>query len=101
MPLTAEEATRIFAEKQFNVPLLHARIDITNHEGYKCCGGTDPNCYCSFAESDWQTYQLVGFKEDGTIVSTEIGDRYTSFNEVLSMILVEGNTEENKRRGRL
>ena len=20
-------------------------------EGYACCGGSDPNCYCSFAES--------------------------------------------------
>lgn len=27
------------------------RVEMTFDEGYACCGGTDPNCYCSFAES--------------------------------------------------
>ncbi len=26
-------------------------VDFILDEGYSCCGGSDPNCYCSFAES--------------------------------------------------
>jgi hypothetical protein len=89
--ITAEEATRLYAEREFNEALVHARIDIENHEGYKCCGGTDPNCHCSFAESDWQTFDLVGFRANGTYVTKQIGDKYTSFNEVLGNILAVGN----------
>lgn len=99
MPLTAEEATRRYAEKEFKVDLLHARVDIENHEGYKCCTGSpddDPSCYCSFAESDWQTYNLVGYKLDGSVVYKEIGDRYTSFNEILGKILVIGNADYDR-----
>jgi hypothetical protein len=26
-------------------------VDFDWNEGYACCGGSDPDCYCSFAES--------------------------------------------------
>lgn len=96
MPLTAEEATRRYAEKEFKTDLLHARVDIENHKGYKCCGGTDPQCYCSFAEGDWQTYHLIGYKLDGSVIHKQIGDRYTSFNEILGQILVIGNADYDR-----
>lgn len=32
--------------------LLHStRVEFDFNEGFNCCGGSDPNCYCSFAES--------------------------------------------------
>lgn len=27
------------------------KVEMDFNEGYACCGGTDPNCYCSYAES--------------------------------------------------
>lgn len=32
-----------------NPATVTVRFDFS--EGYACCGGSDPNCYCSFAES--------------------------------------------------
>lgn len=26
-------------------------VTMTFNEGYACCGGSDPDCYCSYAES--------------------------------------------------
>lgn len=34
-----------------DIVLGSVRVDFTFDEGYACCGGSDPNCYCSFAES--------------------------------------------------
>ena len=27
------------------------RVEMDFDEGFSCCGGTDPNCYCSYAQS--------------------------------------------------
>lgn len=34
-----------------NVDPKTVNVSMDFSEGYACCGGTDPNCYCSFAES--------------------------------------------------
>lgn len=33
--------------------------------GYACCGGSDPDCYCSFAESPSATVKIYGTTRDG------------------------------------
>lgn len=35
-------------------------VDMDFDEGYACCGGTDPNCYCSFAESPSAKVEITG-----------------------------------------
>ncbi|MFE7717547.1 hypothetical protein ACFU44_00725 [Nocardia rhizosphaerihabitans] len=49
------------------------RVDLDFSEGYACCGGTDPHCYCSFAESPSCKVRITGRTIDGDSVSAEIG----------------------------
>jgi uncharacterized protein (DUF779 family) len=35
-------------------------VDMEFDEGYACCGGSDPNCYCSFAESPRASVEISG-----------------------------------------
>lgn len=34
-----------------SIDLDSVRVRMDFDGGYACCGGTDPNCYCSFAQS--------------------------------------------------
>lgn len=36
------------------------KVEMEFNEGYACCGGSDPNCYCSFAESPSATVSITG-----------------------------------------
>jgi hypothetical protein len=53
--LTAEEAIERWARQKlesrykYNFDKVTAEFEMD--PGYACCGGTDPNCYCSFQES--------------------------------------------------
>jgi len=38
-----------YGYKNIDANGVNVRMDF--NEGYACCGGSDPNCYCSFAES--------------------------------------------------
>lgn len=35
-------------------------VDMEFDEGYACCGGRDPDCYCSFAESPSANVSITG-----------------------------------------
>jgi len=56
-----EEISRRWALSKLS-PLLREKVseesvtvDFVLDEGYNCCGGTDPNCYCSLATSPQMT----------------------------------------------
>lgn len=56
--LAYEEAVRIWALKNMSRYKIRKEIvedsvsvNFVLDEGFGCCGGTDPDCYCSFAES--------------------------------------------------
>lgn len=34
-------------------------VEMNFNEGYACCGGNDPDCYCSFAESPSAEVQIT------------------------------------------
>lgn len=42
------------------VDLETVRVDFTFDEGYACCGGSNPDCYCSFAESPSAKVEING-----------------------------------------
>lgn len=53
------------------IDLDTVQVELDLEEGYACCGGSDPSCYCSFAESP-SAHVLVSCKGVG------IGKRRTS-----------------------
>lgn len=57
------------------------------NEGYNCCGGSDPLCYCSFAESPSASVRVeaknVGSSQDSRIFSWTQDVEDFSFTEVL------------------
>lgn len=36
-------------------------VDQEIDPGYNCCGGSDPECYCSYAESPSMKIEIVGY----------------------------------------
>lgn len=36
-------------------------VDVEIDPGYQCCGGSDPHCYCSYAESPSIQVEIRGF----------------------------------------
>jgi len=41
-------------------------VEMDFNEGYACCNGTDPLCYCSFAESPRSDVRVTGQAEKRT-----------------------------------
>lgn len=47
-----EEAIKLWAAKKLGIdPASVESVWFDIDQGYQCCGGSDPDCYCSFAES--------------------------------------------------
>lgn len=40
--------------------VTNVKVKLVFNEGYACCGGTDPHCYCSFAESPSANVEISG-----------------------------------------
>lgn len=55
--MNADEAIRAWGLKRLKkaYPRLNfyedVHVSIEMNEGFSCCGGRDPDCYCSYAES--------------------------------------------------
>jgi hypothetical protein len=66
-------------------------VDFVMDEGYACCGGSDPDCYCSFAESPKLTavvsYRVLG-KSRGPKPSITL--TYIDFAETLKEMFEVG-----------
>jgi hypothetical protein len=58
--------------------------------GFACCGGRDPDCYCSFAESPSATVKITGEGRDLRYHSTTIDADCFDFATVLGEILDVG-----------
>lgn len=59
--------------------------------GYECCGGTDPDCYCSLAESPSASVQITGTTDTGRTLTHSIDAEDFNFTEVLGEILCAGD----------
>lgn len=61
-------------------------VEMQFDEGYACCGGYDPNCYCSFAESP-SANVVISCGQYRTEISTDDFD----FATILGEIVAAGN----------
>lgn len=61
-------------------------VETEFNQGYACCGGTDPNCYCSYAESP-SAYVVITSGKLRDTISVEDFD----FAEILGEIVKAGN----------
>lgn len=50
--------------------IVDVKVDMDFNEGYSCCNGSDPDCYCSFAESPSCNIAITGtgISKDGKSV---------------------------------
>lgn len=50
--MTYDEVVKVWAGETLSVdPASITSVQFDMTEGYACCGGRDPDCYCSYAES--------------------------------------------------
>lgn len=83
MTLTADEAILAYA-RRFYPTAATARIEMEVDEGFPCCGGSDPNCYCSMAVGPSQELVLTGYSDDGFFRKVlGDGDMFVTILEVL------------------
>lgn len=61
-------------------------VEMEFNEGYACCGGTNPNCYCSLAEYP-SAYVVISSGIHKEYIAQEDFD----FTEVLGEIVRAGN----------
>lgn len=63
------------------------KVEMEFNEGYACCGGSDPLCYCSFAESPSAEVVITGETLSGRKFSCRIDSYSFDFAEVLKEIV--------------
>lgn len=66
-------------------------VDMDFDEGYACCGGSDPSCYCSQAESPSARVTIRGTDQDGYPHMVTISAVDFDFATVLGEIVEAGD----------
>lgn len=61
-------------------------VEMDFNQGYACCGGSDPDCYCSFAESPSANVAI----RSGKYVTTISADEF-DFASILGEIVAAGD----------
>lgn len=64
-------------------------VDFNFNEGYVCCGGTNPDCYCSYEESPSAEVMIMGRDYNGHQFYRSISFDEFDFVTVLEEILEE------------
>ena len=74
--------------KQYEtVDIETVKVTMVFDEGYVCCGGTDPDCYCSMATSPTAEVLITGQTDLGRKLSHRIDATDFDFTVVLGEIL--------------
>ncbi len=60
------------------------------NQGYACCGGTNPDCYCSFAESPSANLVITGKCECGMLMNYSLNAEDFDFVRTLGEIVDAG-----------
>jgi hypothetical protein len=60
------------------------------YEGFACCGGSNPGCYCSFAEPPRAEVVVTGTSADGQRCRDTIYLEDFDFGQVLKEIVIAG-----------
>ena len=106
-----EDALRLWGAtklaSRYNVPLNEldpdlVKIEMIFDEGYQCCGGRDPDCYCSFAESP-SADVLITYRGTAGPIDRQSAYRISSYDfnfvDILGEIVAAGGgtlTSEGK-----
>lgn len=62
------------------------RVEFHFEEGYSCCGGRDPSCYCSYAQSPVAEVRITDTRPaEGSVVTIDAAD--FDFTTVLGEII--------------
>ena len=73
-----------------DVVLSSVKVEFDFSEGYNCCGGRDPHCYCSFAESPRADVLITGYTTGDNSVSSTIDIASFDFVTVLGELVALG-----------
>lgn len=65
-------------------------VEMEFNEGYACCGGRDPDCYCSFAESPSASVMIRGSSYNMRNARVEIDHWSFDFATILKEIVEAG-----------
>lgn len=95
---------RLYPEVEFVPATVTVEMDF--NEGYACCGGTDPDCYCSFAESPKSDVVVRGqaakpwstgpyFPMNGVFTWTESAESF-DFADMVRELFEVAQAEENQ-----
>lgn len=69
-------------------------VEFDFNEGFACCGGTNPDCYCSFAESPRADIRITGqcgAHKNGQLLTYTRDANDFNFTTVLEEIVAAGN----------
>ena len=73
--------------KKHSIERKSVRVEMEFNEGYACCGGRDPHCYCSFAESPSASVVISGYGTDRIHYRAEIDHWSFDFATILKEIV--------------
>jgi hypothetical protein len=86
-------ATKLARDHRGEIVVDSVMVDMEFNEGYACCGGRDPDCYCSFAESPSANVKITGRDEFGKHVSETISHYEFDFVTILKEIVAAADGE--------
>ena len=73
--------------KDDQINLNTVKVEMEFDEGYACCGGSDPDCYCSFAESPSADVVITGVTTGGRERKVSISHWGFDFASILGEIV--------------
>lgn len=86
----ARKLQEVYYGEKISIVRKSVKVDLEFKEGYACCGGRDPDCYCSFAESPSADIEINGVDVRGRRYRTEIDHWSFDFASVLQQIVEAG-----------
>lgn len=78
------------------------KVEIDFDEGYSCCNGTDPDCYCSLAESPSANVKIsanLAGEKAGRFASMTIPSYAFDFVTMLKELVDAADGEVTKEKG--
>lgn len=91
-----EDALKVWGKQKLesagykNIDPATVTVIMDFNEGYACCGGTNPDCYCSFAESPSANVLIRGTRQTGGEARYEISHWSFDFVKILQEIVQAG-----------
>src|SRR6266498_1659553 len=74
-------------QKNNKIVRTSVKVEMEFKKGYACCNGSDPDCYCSFAESPSADVIVVGLDVKGRKQTYSMSHSNFNFSEILREIV--------------